>query len=70
MNVQSLQGIASYGGNIDMSAKGFSVLSLQGIASYGKAKGAKLILRDVGGLSALDMQGIASYSPGNVTFVF
>lgn len=69
MKALALQGIASYGGNLEISASKYTVLELQGIAGFGKQKGSKLVLRDASCLNQISMQGIASHNPGNVTFI-
>lgn len=70
MDTLSLKAIASAGGSLIISAKGFDVLSLKSIAAAGQATGAQLTIKDANKLDVLSCKGIASANPGHVVFDF
>lgn len=70
MSILQLKEIAFVGGNIIISATGYSALQIKELVFTAKSKGASVTIRDAGRLSALQCKQIAFINPTKVTFDF
>jgi len=70
MTSLDLRNLAAAGGNIIISATGFTALDLSNAATNGRHAKLKLTIKNAKQLSALDCRNIAAANPGNITFDF